>query len=478
MVSNLRRLAADHAALHSKLPPYYVLPQDDAHFPGADDLSQLNVLLTGPPGTPYSNGLWRLHLKMPEDYPNSPPKATFRTRIWHPNVEEQTGAVCVDTLKRDWQSKLTLRDVLITISCLLIQPNPDSALNSTAGNLLREDYDTFAHQAKLMTSIHAPIQSDLQPAVKEAKHRGEDPSSIPRDEDSNTNASAYSQRPRKQQRTRSNIPKKTSHRSNTPEFIPPPRDIVPPPQPMIGEDQMQISDDENENDDPVSASKENNPSLSPTPLHLAPPSIRPRKNAFGKRPLSVLSIAYPEDPDTDMMLVDSESDQDNGNGTSTSNSLSASSSDKNIAANSFSAVNTNFSRPLRKSPSASPQRKTPRLGPSRRENTPTRFREDVQIYEDVPDRTLLDASRRFGADGKENRDTASGSRGLKEARGLHTGQVGHSVNSSGMLMGLGLNSTNPLVSPGKNPLQAKKVLGGVRKGLNTKMKPRIGVRRL
>lgn len=114
-VSNLRRLATDHAALHGdKLPPYYLAPPDDGRFAAAaDDLSQLNVLITGPPGTPYAEGLWRLHLKMPEDYPKSPPKATFRTKIWHPNVEENTGAVCVDTLKRDWKSTLTLRDVLV-----------------------------------------------------------------------------------------------------------------------------------------------------------------------------------------------------------------------------------------------------------------------------------------------------------------------------------------------------------------------------
>lgn len=109
--SNLRRLAADHAALHHELPPYYMLAPADSHL--ADDLSQLAILLAGPAGTPYSQGLWRLHLKMPADYPKSPPKATFRTKIWHPNVEENTGAVCVDTLKRDWQSKLTLRDVLV-----------------------------------------------------------------------------------------------------------------------------------------------------------------------------------------------------------------------------------------------------------------------------------------------------------------------------------------------------------------------------
>lgn len=54
-----------------------------------------------------------MHLKIPEDYPQSPPKAFFKTRIWHPNVEESTGAVCVDTLKRDWEPKLTFRDILI-----------------------------------------------------------------------------------------------------------------------------------------------------------------------------------------------------------------------------------------------------------------------------------------------------------------------------------------------------------------------------
>ena len=79
----------------------------------ADNLTQLTVLLTGPQGTPYCHGVWRLQLKIPEDYPKSPPRAFFRTRIWHPNVEELTGAVCVDTLKKDWEPKLSLRDVLI-----------------------------------------------------------------------------------------------------------------------------------------------------------------------------------------------------------------------------------------------------------------------------------------------------------------------------------------------------------------------------
>lgn len=112
--ASFRRMAKDHAALyHLELPPYYLFPPSQMSGGASDDLTQLNVLLTGAPGTPYDGGLWKLNLKIPHDYPKNPPKAYFKTKIWHPNVEESNGSVCLDTLKRDWQPKLTLRDILI-----------------------------------------------------------------------------------------------------------------------------------------------------------------------------------------------------------------------------------------------------------------------------------------------------------------------------------------------------------------------------
>lgn len=80
----------------------------------------------------------------------------------------------METLKRDWSSTLKLRDVLVTISCLLIQPNPASALNETAGKLASEDWDGFCRRAKLMTDIHAAVPRDLAEEVKEAQMRGEE----------------------------------------------------------------------------------------------------------------------------------------------------------------------------------------------------------------------------------------------------------------------------------------------------------------
>ena len=111
--STLRRLASDQVSLRRETPPNYLFPPSADSSTLLDDLTQLTILVTGAQGTVYSQGLWRLHLSLPDDYPKSPPKATFKTRIYHPNVEELTGVVCLDTLKKDWHSKLTLRDILV-----------------------------------------------------------------------------------------------------------------------------------------------------------------------------------------------------------------------------------------------------------------------------------------------------------------------------------------------------------------------------
>lgn len=44
---------------------------------------------------------------------------------------------------------------LQTIKCLLIHPNPESALNEEAGRLLLEDYAEYESRARLITEIHA-----------------------------------------------------------------------------------------------------------------------------------------------------------------------------------------------------------------------------------------------------------------------------------------------------------------------------------
>ena len=283
--------------LHSELPPCYLFSPSSTDS-SVDDLTQLNVLVTGPTGTPYSQGLWKLSLKIPECYPKAPPKATFRTRIWHPNVLETTGSVCVDTLKKDWQPKLTLRDVLIvrciiifrsmhstlicidqTIYCLLIQPNPDSALNATAGHLLQDDYDSFARQARLMTSIHASIPSELKDKALEAKRRGDAADTTIRED--------AEQRPKKKGKYASSLSSVTMRKL-------PDCDARTQSAPSNIDQALEFEDPANEDEDGESA-KENDP-LS---LHPIRPAPSPRRPSLAKRPLSDLPIGESEYDVTD-----------------------------------------------------------------------------------------------------------------------------------------------------------------------------------
>ncbi|KAK9804010.1 hypothetical protein WJX73_000540 [Symbiochloris irregularis] len=119
-----------------------------------DNVLDLQADFDGPVSTPFEGGLFRMKMTFGPDYPRAPPKGTFVTKIFHPNVSK-AGEICVNVLKRDWSPDLGLRHILVVIRCLLIEPFPESALNEEAGKLLLEDYSEYDKHARLMTSIHA-----------------------------------------------------------------------------------------------------------------------------------------------------------------------------------------------------------------------------------------------------------------------------------------------------------------------------------
>ncbi|KAK1150665.1 ubiquitin-conjugating enzyme E2 S [Acipenser oxyrinchus oxyrinchus] len=111
-------------------------------------------------------------LVLGKDFPASPPKGYFLTKIFHPNVGP-SGEICVNVLKRDWRAELGIRHILLTIRCLLIHPNPESALNPEAGRLLLEGYPAFASRARLLTEIHAIGGAEGGGPPQPKKHAGE-----------------------------------------------------------------------------------------------------------------------------------------------------------------------------------------------------------------------------------------------------------------------------------------------------------------
>lgn len=57
------------------------------------DITQFHAIIEGPSDTPYAGGIFYFHIKMPNDYPWSPPTVSLKLITSQPNknkVEEKT----------------------------------------------------------------------------------------------------------------------------------------------------------------------------------------------------------------------------------------------------------------------------------------------------------------------------------------------------------------------------------------------------
>lgn len=58
----------------------------------------------------------------------------FDTRIWHPNISSQTGAICLDILRNEWSPALSVRTALLSLQALLCAPEPGIVINHLIGD--------------------------------------------------------------------------------------------------------------------------------------------------------------------------------------------------------------------------------------------------------------------------------------------------------------------------------------------------------
>jgi len=138
--------------LPSTDPPFHI-------FLNENDVGIWKIILKGEKGTAFENGFWVISVQFPSDYPFKPPKVRFETRIYHCNINND-GALCLDILKDNWSPALTIHKVMVSISSLLTNPNPDDPLDVVKAGVYRDNQQEYWNQTRSWVKQYASIPLD------------------------------------------------------------------------------------------------------------------------------------------------------------------------------------------------------------------------------------------------------------------------------------------------------------------------------
>jgi len=126
-----------------------------------NDMFKWEVLIVGPENTIYEGGVFSAILEFPQDYPNSPPKMSFTSKMWHPNIFKN-GSVCIsilhppvidhtnlmERLDEKWRPVLGVKEIVLSVLSMLCAPNLDSPANVDAAIEYKNNYEAYKKKVR------------------------------------------------------------------------------------------------------------------------------------------------------------------------------------------------------------------------------------------------------------------------------------------------------------------------------------------
>ncbi|KAM0327564.1 hypothetical protein ACHAQA_005855 [Verticillium albo-atrum] len=146
-----RRIVKELADIHADKDNSGVFAQPVSE----SNLLHLKGTLPGPPDSPYAGGSYIVNIEIPDMYPFKSPIMKFDTKIWHPNISSQTGAICLDTLGTGWSPVQTIKTALLSLRMLLEFPNPKDPQDAEVAKMMLERPEAFAIRAHEWAVAHA-----------------------------------------------------------------------------------------------------------------------------------------------------------------------------------------------------------------------------------------------------------------------------------------------------------------------------------
>jgi ubiquitin-conjugating enzyme E2 D/E len=149
VASARRRISAEHRNILRD-----PIPGCTAH-PSPNDLYSWTATIEGPPDSVYAGGLYRLNIVYPQVYPFLPPTVTLTTKIYHPNINSDTGFVGLNILKEEWCPALTVGLILLSLRAFLGSPDPDICVVPEIAEEYKDRRGMFEEKAREWTEKFA-----------------------------------------------------------------------------------------------------------------------------------------------------------------------------------------------------------------------------------------------------------------------------------------------------------------------------------
>lgn len=107
-----------------------------------------------PDNPPYDKGAFRIEIIFPTEYPFKPPKITFKTKIYHPNIDEK-GQVCLPVISAEnWKPATKTDQVIQSLIALVNDPQPEHPLRADLAEEYSKDRKKFLKNAEEFTKKH------------------------------------------------------------------------------------------------------------------------------------------------------------------------------------------------------------------------------------------------------------------------------------------------------------------------------------
>ncbi|CAG7830170.1 unnamed protein product [Allacma fusca] len=113
------------------------------------------VGLIVPDNPPYNKGAFKIEINYPAEYPFKPPKIIFKTKIYHPNIDEK-GQVCLPIISAEnWKPATKTEQVIQALVALVNDPEPDHPLRADLAEEFVKDKRKFIKNAEDFTRKHS-----------------------------------------------------------------------------------------------------------------------------------------------------------------------------------------------------------------------------------------------------------------------------------------------------------------------------------